>query len=113
MKDLPRFKPRSRKAVEAYISRVLADRQRPEESHLLALIAYRDGHYRAIFDGAYFTLQEGHDRPSKSQWNTLKKKMKRHDRRVFVFKAHGEIDCPDAAPGDSPCYYVDFGFFAE
>ncbi len=110
MKDLPAFKARPPDAVRDYAARVFI---RHEPGHvgdttLLDLIAYPDGHYRACFDPAYFTLAEGRQSPSKSQWSTLKKKMKRHDRGVFVFKAHGET----TIPGGRPCYYVDFGFFA-
>jgi hypothetical protein len=72
------------------------------------LVEYPDGHYRALFDPALFVLPAGQSAPSKSQWNNLKKRMKRHEPLVFVFKEHGE-----ATGGDgSQCYYVDFGFFA-
>lgn len=107
MKDLPKFQKRNREAVLDYISAVLTKKQRSEKSYLIALIAYDDGHYRTIFDPAYFVIHEGQDRPSKSQWNGLKKKLKHHDRRVFVFKEHGEVECDGKR-----CYYVDFGFFA-
>lgn len=107
MKDLPRFRKRSREAVQDYISEALTSKQNPLKSCLIELIAYEDGHFRAIFDPAYFVLPEGAGQPSKSQWNGLKKKMKRHDHRVFVFKDHGEVEREGKR-----CYYVDFGFFA-
>ncbi len=99
-KDLPRFTQRKRDSVMAYVSRVLTTRN-IEATHLLKLIGFSDGHYRAIFRPDYFSSTP----PSKSQWNTLKKKMKRHDRRVFVFKTHGQTDDQN--------YYIDFGFFAN
>jgi hypothetical protein len=104
MSDLPRFQKRSQQAVQDYIGRVLNHGDRPEDTTLQELIAYEDGHFRAIFRREYFALQEGHTEPTKSQWNTLKKRMKRMDRRVFVFKEHG-------ISGDD--LYVDFGFFAD
>lgn len=69
-----------------------------------------DGRCRAIFKKSYFILQGDNTEPSKSQWSTLKKKMKRHNRGVFVFKETGETACHAEAVSDS-CYYVDFGFF--
>ncbi len=112
MKELPRFKARNREAVLDFIAEVLTNRQRPDQTCLVELVAYRDGHYRAIFDPAYFVLLEGQQQPSKSQWNSLKKKMKRRDRRVFIFKEHGEVPCPRDHGGAGRCYYLDFGFFA-
>lgn len=104
MKDLPRFKVLPREVVLKVISPVLTQGL---TSALRDLIEYPDGHYRVIFDPAYFVLQVGQSEPSKSQWNTLKKKLKRHDPRVFVFKEH------DAITHDGQrCYFLDFGFFA-
>ncbi|MEO1289594.1 MAG: hypothetical protein AAFV93_17655 [Chloroflexota bacterium] len=68
-----------------------------------------DGRCRITFDKSYFVLQGDNTEPSKSQWSTLKKKMKRHNRGVFVFKETGETPClPES---QTTCYYVDFGFF--
>ena len=69
-----------------------------------------DGRCRAIFKKSFFVLQEGASEPSKSQWSTLKKKFKRHNPGVFIFKETGEIPCADA--GEETCYYIDFGFFS-
>ena len=82
---------------------------------LLRLVRYEDHHFRAIFDAGYFTLRPEQTAPSKSQWNTLKKKLKRRDRRVFVFRAHGEIDCPQAQSSRKgrKCLYLDFGFMQD
>lgn len=109
MKDLPTFQPRSLDAVRGYAARVFT-RHEPDDdgaTALLHVIAYPNGHYRACFDPAYFTLPDGQTSPSKSQWSTLKKKMKRHDRGVFVYKVYGRTTLPDGRP----CCYVDFGFF--
>ncbi len=91
MKALPPFKKRPYDATHDYIKTVLT------------------GHYRATFDLRYFVLAAGHTEPSRSQWNGLKKKMKRHHRGVFVFKEHGILDSVD----NPPVGYVDFGFFAS
>ncbi|MFC1960520.1 hypothetical protein ACFLYO_07410 [Chloroflexota bacterium] len=107
MSDLPAFQKPPYNFVHDYATRVLAH-PGSEENYLRDLIAYDDGHYRAIFDPAYFVLAEGRTEPSKSQWNTLKKKMKRHHRGVFVFKQHGTTEYADA-----PHYTIDFGFFAD
>lgn len=107
MKDLPQFKPQDRKQVEIFITRVLT-LPGGDLTHLSELITYPDGHFRAIFNPSYFVLPAGQPEPSKSQWNSLKKKVKRHDSRAFVFKEHGTVPCNGAK-----CYYLDFGFFAE
>ena len=68
-----------------------------------------NGRCRAIFKKSYFVLQGDNTEPSKSQWSTLKKKLKRHNRGVFVFKETGEIAC--SPESETMCYYLDFGFF--
>ncbi len=98
MKDLPRFTPYRRDYVESLIKRVLS---KGEEDFFYSLTEYDDGHYRAEFETAYF----GDTPPSKSQWNTLKKRLKRHNEKIFVFKEQGET--PEGK------LYLDFGFFAE
>ena len=82
---------------------------------LLRLIQYDDNHFRAIFDARYFALRPDQAAPSKSQWNTLKKKLKRRNRSIFVFRAHGEVDCRQAqsAPKGRKCLYLDFGFMRD
>lgn len=111
MKDLPKFHRRPREAVLAYLDDVLTNpRADRPGSALVMLEAFDDGHYRAVFHLDYFVVAEGRAEPSRSQWSTLKKKMKRHHPGVFVFKEHGIIP----AEGDAdPLGYVDFGFFAE
>ena len=101
--DLPEF-DRSRKhhVVQGYIRRVFSQ---GSDTALRDLITYDDGHYRATFSPDYFVIQEGKTDPSKSQWNTLKKRMKRIDRQVFIFRNHGKTK--------DGLYYIDFGFFLD
>jgi hypothetical protein len=107
MKGLPRFRPMGRGQVLKIVNEVLANKRVSENTHLVELVEYPDGHYRALFDCAYFALESGRDAPSKSQWNTLKKKLKRHHPDVFVLKDHGEVECQSRI-----CCYVEFGFYA-
>ena len=107
--ELPKFqKVRHRFAAE-FINGVMSG---PRGASLLKLIEYDDHHYRAVFRQSYFELHDGAETPSKSQWNTLKKKLKRRDRRVFVFREYGPIDCSihTSARSDQVCLYLDFGF---
>ena len=92
--DLPVF----RKVKHSYSAepRQLAVLSSPRGAALLRLIEFEDNHFRAIFDQSYFQLQDGKTAPSKSQWSTLKKKFKRRNRSIFVFRAHGELPCPQA-----------------
>ena len=115
--ELPRFKKRRYMDVMQFINRVLTNPGVGPQSHLYRLIEYDDGHYRAIFSPTYFQHSDGRTEPSKSQWGTLKKRMKRYQKSVFIFREYGEVDCTsgEAHPSDSndeTCYYVDFGFFA-
>ncbi len=98
MTDLPDFRQPPDDYVQGFAETVFG------ASVLQAVEQQAGGYYRATFATGYFTLQPGHTEPSKSQWNTLKKRMKRINPGVFVFKAHG-------TEGDT-CY-VDFGFFAD
>ncbi len=115
--ELPRFRKRRYADVMQFINRVLTNPAVGSQSHLYRLIEYDDGHYRAIFSPAYFQHADRWTEPSKSQWNTLKKRMKRYQKRVFVFRTYGEIDCSSgemhsSTTDNGPCYYLDFGFFA-
>ena len=105
--DLPEFKAQPINKVRGYIANVLTN-PIVDGSHLIDVVTYDDGHYRVIFDPDYFVLAEDQTEPSKSQWNGLKKKLKRYDNQVFVFKEYGEIDWE----GQS-CCYLDFGYFAH
>ena len=100
--DLPEFEKRPQHQVLPYAKEIFT-------KHFVRLIEFEDGHFRVVFKPSYFILPEGTGEPSKSQWGTLKKKMKRHHKGVFVFKETGTIDCSGER---SNCYYVDFGFFA-
>ena len=108
MKDLPAFKARSRDQVMALVHRVLMLDSHSDHSYLHELVEYGDHHFRVTFDPAYFILQPGQAEPSKSQWSSLKKKFKRHDPNVFVFKDHGTINT-----GSQLYSFMDFGFFAQ
>ena len=114
MKDLPDFVPRPYDQVKAFAEDVLTNHITPDESQLVVLWRFDDHSFRAVFEKDYF----GTETPTKSQWNSLKKKLKRVDRNVFVFKEHGEIDLDtreaptdDTSPDDI-CYFLDFGFLA-
>ncbi|MGB1288962.1 MAG: hypothetical protein ACPG7F_20680 [Aggregatilineales bacterium] len=114
--ELPDFEKRKTFKVMPYMTKVLAGGG--DASALLKLIDYEDGHFRAIFKSTYFVLQGDATEASKSQWSTLKKKMKRHDSQVFIFKEHGSLDCstvnaPGAMSDKFECYYLDFGFFTR
>lgn len=107
MSTLPHFRKRRREAVEDYATRVFIKPGSDAGTLLRRMVAFEDNHWRAVFDASYFTLTEGE--PSKSQWNTLKKRMKRMDPSVFIFKGHGDTLCDPEQ--DERCLYVDFGFF--
>jgi hypothetical protein len=105
--DLPEFEAQSPGRVKHYVKDIFG-------SSLLDVIEYEDGHYRAVFKSTYFTLHDDATEATKSQWNTLKKRMKRHNKEIFIFKEYGEVDC-DMLYGDQQrdysCLYMDFGFF--
>ena len=109
MEDLPPFKRRKRDDVLAFITAMLINEHSDssEESHFIELVDYEDGHFRVLFNPRYFVVREGQTEPTKSQWNSLKKKLKRHDSSVFVFKEYG------AAGANKSQYYLDFGFLPE
>ncbi len=81
----------------------------------MKLHEFEDGHFRAIFAASYFQAPAGRERPSKSQWNTLKKRLKRRDRTIFVFREYGEIDCEKAEISErrETCFFLDFGFLPD
>lgn len=104
--ELPDFRKVKRSYAAAFINGILLG---AGGASLVRLIAFDDNHFRAVFKPSYFQLAADADSPSKSQWNTLKKKMKRRDRSVFVYRQYGRTACHDsqAAPA---CLYLDFGF---
>lgn len=107
-KPLPQFKRRPLDAVQKLLVVVLTNPALGDQTQLVSIEEYPDGHYRAWFLPSYFILAEDATEPSKSQWNTLKKKLKRHDALAFVFKVYGS-DVNDGQPQ----HYLDFGFFAH
>lgn len=107
-KPLPEFRRIGRERVITYLKNVFVNDRASPVSQFHSLVEYDDGHYRALFKPGYFVLSDDQPAPTKSQWNTLKKHMKRMNPDVFLFKEHGEVSC-----GDSQCFYVDFGFFAQ
>ena len=105
--ELPEF----RRVKRAYAARVIHSALTNERgSALLELIESDDGRFRVVFAASYFQIQSGQAGPSKSQWNTLKKKLKRRDRTIFVFREHGVLDASAAGSARRYCYYLDIGF---
>jgi hypothetical protein len=107
--DLPRFRRRAYAQVRDFAARLLTNRE-DEHTTLRQLIERDNNAYRAVFEARYFVLADGAAEPSKSQWNSLKKRFKRAAPYVFLFKEHGAADC---AEGETGCYYLDFGFFED
>ncbi len=107
--ELPAFRKVRRRYAASIVHNALSG---PKGSALLQLIEYDDHHFRALFDLAYFQLAPGSSLPSKSQWNTLKKKLKRRERSIFIFREYGTIDCRERniTPAAGACLYLDFGF---
>lgn len=99
--NLPAFEKRPRERVVPLMHSTFG-------ASFVALEAFDDGHFRVIFRRSAFTLPDDSAEPSKSQWTTVRKRLKRRDRKVFVFREHGKLPCPQA---DGDCYYLDFGFF--
>jgi hypothetical protein len=102
MSDLPQFKSVNVEKAQSYIKDVLGH---GDDTPVLSISAQQGGYFRVIFAQRYFVLAEGQTVPSKSQWNTLKKRMKRVEKQVFVLKEHGQT--PDGN------LYLDFGFFKD
>lgn len=95
--------------TRAYAARLIHSALSNERgSALLELIEYDDRHFRVVFAASYFQPAAGHGGPSKSQWNTLKKKLKRRDRTVFIFRDHGMLEA--SAADTTVKYFLDFGF---
>ena len=106
--ELPDF----RRVKRAYAARLIHGALSNERgSALLELKEYDDRRFRAVFAASYFQIQPGKTGPSKSQWNTLKKKLKRRDRTVFIFREHGTLDA--SATDAALRYYLDFGFMRD
>lgn len=108
-RELPMFQNVRRRFAAEFIHAALSG---PRGACLVKLIEYDDHHFRAVFRKRYFELKVGEELPSKSQWNTLKKKLKRRNRKVFVFREYGSVNCSDygAKSRDDLCLYLDFAF---
>ena len=107
--ELPPFRKVKRRYAAAILHSALSG---PRGAALLQLLEFEDHHFRAIFDISYFQLAEGKTMPSKSQWNSLKKRLKRRDRSIFIFRRYGRIDCDAGGKtlSANTCLYIDFGF---
>jgi len=101
MKQLPDLQPTPIEYAQSYGERVFGER-------LVVVKPQPENVYRALFRQAYFTIQPGNDKPSRSQWNTLKKRMKRVHPGVFVLREYGETQ----HAGQTVCY-IDFGFLPD
>jgi hypothetical protein len=108
MKRLPEFKKISHETVLSHLKTIFGGSTPIQPSYIIDLIGYKDGHFRVVFNPHYFILPQGQTEPSKSQWNTLKKKFKRHIPNAFIFKEYGATQTPDGKG-----YYLDFGFFTD
>lgn len=99
------------------VDRALSFARSVFKENLVSVTAEDDGSFRVVFRASHFVLQEGHTEPSKSQWNTLKKQMKRRNRAVFIFKGHEAFPCAGVQPSDERdeedalCYALRFGYF--
>jgi hypothetical protein len=107
LKELPDFQRRQQDEVAAFLKQAFTHPNQPEKSYFRKLIGFDDGHFRAVFSLDYLGSVET---PSKSQWNSLKKKLKRHGKRIFIFKEHGLLSCDTP---DEHCGYIEFGYFAH
>jgi len=102
MDDLPEFESWPTQRVQTLATDVFMGK-------LVRLESFDDGHYRAVFQRDYFHLEAGKDtEPSKSQWNSLKKRFKRRQRSVFIFRTYGRCEDEDGKKAEH--YYMDFGF---
>lgn len=109
MNDLPQFRKVKRSYAASIVHGALSG---PRGAALLQLVEFNDHHFRAVFDLKHFQLAEGNSLPSKSQWNSLKKRLKRRDRSIFIFREYGQIDCAGHGKrlAATACLYIDFGF---
>lgn len=107
--ELPAFRKVKRSYAATLVHGALTG---PRGSSLLQLLEFDDHHFRVIFDLKQFQLAEGTQLPSKSQWNSLKKRLKRRDRSIFIFRQYGPIDCGSQGKtlAAQTCLYLDFGF---
>ncbi len=105
--ELPEFRKVKKTHVIKLVNSLLIG---ASGASLVSLEDFEDNHFRMIFKLSYFQLADGNDMPSKSQWNTFKKKIKRRDHSIFVFREYGKIDCGSKGLESEMCLYLDFGF---
>jgi len=100
LQNLPSLSKPPTPYVERYLQQIFAD-------HFVAVEEREDQLYRAIFTLNYFQRDDAPSEasPTKSQWNTLKKRMKRVNHGVFTSREHG-IQDEDTG-------YVVFGFLRD
>lgn len=109
--ELPEFRKTQYTYAMKFINSVLSG---AGGASLIRLESFEDNHFRAIFTPRYFQLAPDSSQPSKSQWNTLKKKMKRRNHSVFIFREYGAIDCQTKnRKTNDKCLYIDFGFLYD
>lgn len=103
--ELPRFRKVRYEVAHKFAANALSH---GGKTTLRQLRTYGDNHFRALFSSNYFEdnseggkMNEG---PTKSQWSTLKKRFKRLEHDVFLFKETGR---------EGDLYYIDFGFFID
>ena len=109
MKELPRFTKQSSERVKHFAIQVFTHPSDPEKSYFQELHEHEDKHFSVVFSLNYF---ENATIPTKSQWNSLKKKLKRHDKRLFIFKEHLIVKC-DGGEDLQRCGQIEFGFLRE
>lgn len=109
MKDLPRFRHRDYDTTRTFAAQMLTNHV-DAISTLMRLTEREDHSFEAVFSARYFVLEDGVTEPTKSQWNSLKKRFKRSESSIFIFKDHGACACPDGEPG---CFYLQFGYYAK
>ena len=107
--ELPPFRRVKRRYAASIIQSALSG---PRGPAVLKLEENETGRFRVIFSASFFQLAEGRAQPSKSQWNTLKKRLKRRDRTIFIFRDYGVLDCAEAGTKrrGEICLYLDFAF---
>lgn len=110
--ELPHFRKVKRRYAASIIHSALSG---PQGSALTQLLEFDDHHFRAVFNSSYFQLADGKTMPSKSQWNSLKKRLKRRDRTIFIFRKYGQIDGDALGKtlSETTCLYIDFGFLGD
>ncbi|MEL6272921.1 MAG: hypothetical protein AAFU54_31010 [Chloroflexota bacterium] len=98
---LPQFKETHKTYAVQFAQKIFGD-------SLIDVHRQGNGYFRVLFEQSHFTIQPGNDAPSKSQWSTLKKRMKRVNKGVFILRKSGTT-----THNDRDVFYMDFGFLEE